>query len=380
MDLFLYGTLRDADLREAVAGAGAATEPVPATVEGYRLRPLMGSVVPLIEPGEGARCEGLLWPDLSDVQAERIALYEGAFGYTLVEVQVTVGGLSRSARMWLPPEEAEAGEGDWSLSHWQAEYGPAAVWAAEELFATTPRPAAEDLRAQFPMMQRRAWNRLQATRRAAPADLRHAAAPGDAVSLNRAQPAGNFFRLQAFEVTHRGFDGTTQGPHPREVLVGTDAVLVLPYDPARDRVVLVEQVRMGALEHGAPNPWTLEPVAGMIDAFEAPETAALRETSEEAGLDVTLVRAMAGYASPGNATDYFHCFAGLCDLPESDSRWRGGLAEEHEDLRLHAIPLDRALALVDSGEITALPCIGLLNWCARNRDRLRLEFAAREVR
>jgi len=150
-------------------------------------------------------------------------------------------------------------------------------------------------------------------------------------------------------------------------------VLVLPYDPVRDRVVLVEQVRMGALERGDPNPWMLEPVAGMIDAFEMPEQAALRETREEAGLDVTLRHVSSFYPSPGNATDYFYCYIGLCDIPDVD-RYTGGLETEQEDLRLHVLALDDALTHVQSGEIAAGPGIMLIYWLALHREALRLEF------
>ena len=111
----------------------------------------------------------------------------------------------------------------------------------------------------------------------------------------------------------------------------------------------------------------------MIDALETPEAAALRETREEAGLEVRLRRVAGCYPSPGNATDFFHLFVGLCDLPDSD-RWTGGLDAEHEDLRMHVLTLDHALALADSGEIAVAPCLALIWWIALNRERLALEF------
>ena len=75
------------------------------------------------------------------------------------------------------------------------------------------------------------------------------------------------------------------------------------------------------------------------------------------------------YPSPGNSTDYFHCFVGLADLAGLAGH-RGGLAEEHEDLRNHVLPLDEALDLVGSGEINVGPLIAMLYWVERNRARL----------
>ncbi len=55
---------------------------------------------------------------------------------------------------------------------------------------------------------------------------------------------------------------------------------------ARDRVLLLEQMRAGPMLRGDANPWMLEPVAGMIDAGETPIRPALRECAEEAGLSL----------------------------------------------------------------------------------------------
>ena len=373
MDVFVYGTLRDADLRRAVAGTSG--DVVSAVLRGHAVLPVDGDVVPLIRAAADRDAPGLLWRGLTADQMDRLSLFEGAYGYDLVTVTVALpDGAQIEALMWRPPATLAAGAGEWSFDAWRDRCAPTTVAAARELFAQRPRPAADRLRWQWPMMLRRAWARSRAAADRRPATLRHRASAGDVSVTDRAAPLGRFFRLQGFDVTHARFDGGTQGPLPREVFVGIDAVLVLPYDPLRGRIVMVEQLRMGALERGDPNPWVLEPVAGMIDAFETAEDAALRETREEAGLDVTLRHVASFYPSPGNATDYFDTFIGLCDLPDLD-RYAGGLAAEHEDLRLHVMSLDDALALVATGEIAAGPGIALIYWLALHRDALRLEFA-----
>ncbi|MBS1303501.1 NUDIX domain-containing protein [Loktanella sp. SALINAS62] len=372
MRLFVYGTLRDAELRDAVAGPGGSVSP--AMLRGYAVKPLADSVVPLIVPQRDAVAPGLVWDGLTTAQADRLALYEGAYDYSLITVTVTdADGGDMEAMMWLPPADARAGDGDWSFDHWQTHYAETSVLAATALFQMQPPPSPQDLRWQFPMIQKRAWTQTRASGQGGPATLRHRAGVDDVTVTQRKPAVGDFFRLQGFSVTHRRFDGAMQGPLPREVFVGVEAVLVLPYDPLREKLVLVEQIRMGALERGDPNPWILEPVAGMIDAFETPEQAALRETREEAGLDVRLRHVTSCYPSPGNATDYFHCYIGLADIAD-ETPWSGGLAAEHEDLRVHVVTLDHALDLVATGEVNVAPAVMLIYWLAINRAALRVEF------
>lgn len=372
MNIFVYGTLRDEALRFAVSGT--AGDVTPATLPGYAVRPVLDDVVPLIEAAASGAAQGLLLRGLTAGEIARLTLFEDAYDYTLIDVEVTLpDGVTLPAQMWLPPSTIKAADGAWSLQDWQQKFGDVTATAARAVFAQDPLPRPQELRWQWPMMLKRAWASAQAAATDRPAALRRVARSGDVTVTERADPLGRFFKLQGFDVSHRRFDEGHQGPLPREVFVGIDAVLVLPYDPVRDRVVLVEQVRMGALERGDPNPWMLEPVAGMIDAFEMPEQAALRETREEAGLDVTLRHVSSFYPSPGNATDYFYCYIGLCDIPDVD-RHTGGLETEQEDLRLHVLALDDALTHVQSGEIAAGPGIMLIYWLALHREALRLEF------
>jgi nudix-type nucleoside diphosphatase (YffH/AdpP family) len=122
---------------------------------------------------------------------------------------------------------------------------------------------------------------------------------------------------------------------------------------------------------GSPNPWALEPIAGMVDAGETPEQAALRESEEEAGLTGAVLEKMFSYyPSTGSSTDYFFCYAGICDLPEPTT-YTGGLATESEDLRLHVLTFDDAFALIGSGEADNAALVSMLLWLAQNRTRLR---------
>ena len=73
-----------------------------------------------------------------------------------------------------------------------------------------------------------------------------------------------FYQLDRVQLRHEKFDGGMSRVINREVFVRHDAVCVLPYDPQRDEVVLIEQFRVGAMGR-SNNPWLVEMVAGLID-------------------------------------------------------------------------------------------------------------------
>ena len=368
MDLFVYGTLLSHELMAAVAGPGRLNA-TPARLDGYAVRPMGDNVVPFIVAAPGAFCSGVLWRDLTNEQLRRLDAYEGAFGYRLEHVSLAVGADTVGAQCYMPPPGIVQGAGDWSFEDWENVHLAPAILAAQELFSHRPLPDHGALRRMWPMIEARAWAKHRAGK--GPAQIRHEPRPGDVSIVAAHPPLGSFFRLQSFDLTHRRFDGKQSHLLVREAFVGVDAAVVLPYDPVRDRVVLVEQFRMGPLVRRDPNPWMLEPVAGIVDARETPEDAARRETTEEAGLTLTHLEPVSGYyPSPGSSTEFLHCYVGLCDLPQA-ATYAGGLASEGEDLRLHPMSLDAALDLADTGEIATGPLVLLLNWLARHKDRLR---------
>ena len=49
---------------------------------------------------------------------------------------------------------------------------------------------------------------------------------------------------------------------------------MLPYDPGRDRVLLIEQFRPAPMARGDRNSWCIEVIAGRIDTTETQEQTA----------------------------------------------------------------------------------------------------------
>ncbi|MWV11854.1 NUDIX domain-containing protein [Pseudomonas sp. R-28-1W-6] len=178
-----------------------------------------------------------------------------------------------------------------------------------------------------------------------------------------------FYKLDRLQLRHRLFAGGMGPELNRELFVRHDAVCVLPYDPQRDCVVLIEQFRVGAMDKNG-NPWLLELVAGLIDKDEEPEQVARREAVEEADLTLGALWPITTYfPSPGGSDERVHLYVGRCD-----SQGAGGvhgLAEEGEDIRVHVWPLEDALQAVGDGRINNAASIIALQWLALNRTQVR---------
>jgi len=187
--------------------------------------------------------------------------------------------------------------------------------------------------------------------------------------LDKALRYKGFFEIVHYRFRHRLFAGGWSGEIEREVFERGHAAAVLPYDPAADAVVLIEQFRIGALVAGL-EPWQIEIVAGIIEDGELPEDVARRESQEEAGVAIgTLLPIYRYMVSPGGASESVQVYCGRVD-----SRGLGGihgLPEENEDIRVEVHSFERAMAALDAGKITNAVTIIALQWLALNRARLR---------
>ncbi|MBL4927587.1 NUDIX domain-containing protein [Fuscibacter oryzae] len=231
------------------------------------------------------------------------------------------------------------------------------------------KPAAE-VAARLGMVKVRGAARARAVV-GAPAALRSPRQPQDVQVSARSEPYARFFAVEEYDLSFRQFGGQASPVVTRAVFLSGDAVTVLPYDPVRDRVLLVEQFRSGPFGRGDANPWQLEAIAGRIDPGETPEQAARREAVEEAGLTLGALETVAGYyPSPGICAEFLYSYVALCDLPDG-SAGVFGVAGEAEDIRGHLIGFDDLMALVGSGEVGNAPLILTALWLQRERGRLR---------
>ncbi|MCP4818046.1 MAG: NUDIX domain-containing protein [Shimia sp.] len=369
-DLFVYGTLRHVPLLAAVLGRSEeAIDMIGAQLGGHVVHGVRGEDFPFLAEGAGT-AEGLLLRDLSATDVARLDFYEGGYDYALKPISVEAEGQAFSAQVYFSESSEWVPEGLWSLENWVAEHGAFTLHKAREEMSYFGLRGREEVDGMLPSIRARAGSKLLAEALA----VRHNPSQMDRSDItihNLQRPYSKFFAIEEYEVSFRRYDGSMSEPVDRAVFMGTDAALVLPYDPVRDRVMLVEQFRLGPTARGDQKVWQLEPIAGRVDANEGPEKTAHREAFEEAGLTFSQLEEVGkAYASPGGCTEYFHIYIGLADLAD-EVTGVSGLEDEAEDIRSYLYSYDELMDLVDRQELDNAPLIMMALWLSRHRERLR---------
>ncbi len=187
--------------------------------------------------------------------------------------------------------------------------------------------------------------------------------------LDRQVAFQGYFRVDKYNLRYRRYTGDWSRTVSREIFERGHAAAVLPYDPVRDEVVLIEQFRAGALE--APGgAWLLEIVAGIIETGENAETVARREALEEAGVTLTDLIPVHDYlASPGGTTERVALFCGRVDAAKAGGYF--GLEAEAEDIKVMAMAFDAAQAEMARRAILPASILIAMQWLALNREAVR---------
>ena len=363
--LFFYGTLRHLPLLELVLGRKAdQIDAAPARLVDFAVSSVAEGPFPMIGREGGAIAEGLVVRGLSEEDVARLNFYEGSFDYDLAEVTLESG---EKAEVYLPTPGAWTAAGPWSLADWIADWGEMSLAAAAEVMGYFGTRSRDEVAAMFPMIRARAASTVRAARSRHGSD----SFQGEIEVQSRERAYAKFYALDDLELRHARFGGGMTPVLERAVLVGADAALVLPYDPVRDRVLLVEQIRLGPIARGDRACWQLEPIAGRIDPGETPEEAARREAIEEAGLTLSTLETIAEvYPSPGTSTEFYYLFLGLADLPD-DSAGTGGLEAEGEDIKSHLMSFDALMARVGAIDVANAPLALAAYYLSHHRERLR---------
>lgn len=191
----------------------------------------------------------------------------------------------------------------------------------------------------------------------------------DVELLNAKNVYRGYARVEEYTLRHHHYDGSWSAPVTRELFKSGDAVVVLPYDPVNDTVVLIEQFRISAYDRGI-TPWLVECIAGRIDKDESPEDVAIRETKEEAGCEINnLIKIGEMFASPGIFAEYLTVFCAQTD--STSVQGFHGLDDEQEDIRAIVLDFQKALTAMEAGRFVTAPIFLCLNWLARNREILK---------
>ena len=187
--------------------------------------------------------------------------------------------------------------------------------------------------------------------------------------LKKQTPYKGYFQMDVYNLRHCKFDGGWTAPMSRELFERGHAAAVLPYDPDRDCVVLIEQFRIGAYAADV-EPWLIEVVAGIIDGGEDPLDVVRREAWEEAGCEVLdLVPIGKFLMTPGASSETLDMYCGRVDSDGAGGLH--GLAHEGEDIRSFVVPTDEALPMVMAGHCPNANTVIALQWLLLNRAELR---------
>lgn len=176
------------------------------------------------------------------------------------------------------------------------------------------------------------------------------------------------FKIRSLHLRHRTYSGEWTPWIEREQISRQDAVAVLLYDPKVDAVVMVEQLRIGALRSdNTQSPWLLEIVAGLCDHDEPFIDTAYREAKEEAECEITqLFRIGEFYPTPGGFTEKTQLYCGMVDSTATGKLC--GNPHEHEDIQVRVIPTETVLKDWEAGRLmTSASTVIALLWLQHKR-------------
>lgn len=186
--------------------------------------------------------------------------------------------------------------------------------------------------------------------------------------INKEILYSGFFRMEKYCLQHTLYAGGWSAEINRELFVRGSCVAVLLYDPERNKVVLIEQFRAGAILN-PDRAWLVEIVAGAIEENETAKEVAYRESIEEAGCEIQeLIVINEFYTTPGGASERITLFCGKID----SSKVGGihGLDHEDEDIWVRTVDFDEAYRMVENNEIeSAIPIIAI-QWLALNKEKI----------
>jgi nudix-type nucleoside diphosphatase (YffH/AdpP family) len=174
--------------------------------------------------------------------------------------------------------------------------------------------------------------------------------------------ADDWAKLTKYTIELRRRDGVWE-EQIRQVYDRGNGAAILPIDRTRGTVLLVRQFRMPAYMNprlgSAGDGMLIEVCAGLLDKND-PETAIRKEAEEELGYhlsDIELV--FDATMSPGSVSERLSLFVANYSPADRISAG-GGEASEGEDIEVLELPLDEAIAMVDSGAISDAKTVMLL--------------------
>jgi GDP-mannose pyrophosphatase NudK len=172
--------------------------------------------------------------------------------------------------------------------------------------------------------------------------------------------SNNWYLLKKITYDYLKKDGTWQTQN-REAYDRGNGATILLYNKEFKTVILTRQFRLPTFINGNDTGMLIEACAGLLDKDD-PEECIKRETEEETGYKILDVkRVFEAYMSPGSVTEILYFFIGeyVKSMKISDG---GGIENEQEEIEVLELSIDKALHLIDTGEIRDGKTIMLLQY------------------
>jgi GDP-mannose pyrophosphatase NudK len=162
-----------------------------------------------------------------------------------------------------------------------------------------------------------------------------------------------------FDIQKKNGEWETQD---REVFDHGNATTVLLYNKEKRTVILTKQFRIATYVNGNSSGMLIETPAGLLEGDEDPAKGMIREIEEETGYDIPHVQKVyEAYTSAGVLTELVHFYVAPYHSKQKVSEG-GGLEEEGEELKVIEVPFEKALQMIESGEIRDVKTIMLLHY------------------
>ncbi len=169
-----------------------------------------------------------------------------------------------------------------------------------------------------------------------------------------------FFKMNEITLKYKKYNGSWSNNVKRELFGGAQVSAVLPYDPVKKEIVLIQQFRPGTIFKDIDN-YLNEIVAGIIDDGESPEITAKRECLEETGCKIKKLIPIQGYfPAPGSSESFYHLFVG--EIKTFDGERVMGLKNENEDILVKSYKIDEIKEKMYRGEFINGLTLVALQW------------------
>lgn len=170
----------------------------------------------------------------------------------------------------------------------------------------------------------------------------------------------NWYVLRKVTYEYTKKDGTKM-TQSREAYDRGNGATILLYNKEQQTVILTRQFRLPTYVNGNESGLLIEACAGLLDR-DNPEDCIKRETEEETGYKINEVKKVfEAYMSPGSVTEILYFFIAAY-TPQMKVTDGGGLADEEENIEVLELPIDKVMAMIESGEIKDGKTIMLLQY------------------